>query len=76
MEKKKVNSECGCLGPSAVAAKEATISTIRQINSNSMILPGIHLTYDIRDICSIPNKALEQSLGYIHNLTTACAYQE
>ena len=62
-----VNGECGLLRPSAVAAMEAMVYAIRQINSNSTLLPGIRLTYDIRDTCSIPNKALEQSLGYVRN---------
>ena len=62
-----INGECGHVRTSAVAAMEAMVFAIRQINENSSLLPGINLTYDIRDTCSIPNKGLEQSLSYVHN---------
>ena len=62
-----INGECGHIRPSSFAAMEAMVFTIRRINADSTLLPGINLTYDIRDTCSIPNKGLEQSLSYVHN---------
>ena len=62
-----LRGKCGKLRPSAVASMEAMVFTIRQINENSSLLPGINLTYDIRDTCAFPNRALEQSLGYVYN---------
>ena len=62
-----INGACGHVSTSAVAAVEAMRFAIGKINANSTLLPNITLAYDIRDTCSIPNQALEQSLSYVHN---------
>ena len=58
-------NECGNLSTSAVEALEAMVFAIRSINEDNSILPNVNLTFDIRDTCSIANKALENSLSYV-----------
>ncbi len=66
------DNQCGDLRLTAVEALEAMVFAIDKINANNTLLPNVNLTFDIRDTCSIPNKALEQSLDYVqpqtHNL--------
>ena len=61
------NNRCQGIRTSAVEASEAMVFAIRSINANPTLLPNVNLTFDIRDTCSIPNKALEQSLSYVHS---------
>lgn len=59
------DNQCQGLRTSAVEALEAMVFAIHTINSNPTLLPKVNLTFDIRDTCSIPNKALERSLSYV-----------
>ena len=59
------DNSCWGIRTSAVEASEAMVFAIRSINADSTLLPNVSLTFDIRDTCSIPNKALEQSLSYV-----------
>ena len=59
------DNECGNLSTTAVEALEAMVFAIRSINEDNSILPNVNLTFDIRDTCSIDNKALENSLSYV-----------
>lgn len=59
------DNQCGKLRGTAVEAVEAMVFAIRTINQDSTLLPGVNLTFDIRDTCSIPNKGLESSLSYV-----------
>lgn len=59
------DNQCGSLRTTAVEAVEAMVYAIHTINQNSTLLPLVNLTFDIRDTCSIPNKALENSLSYV-----------
>ncbi len=61
----KDGNQCGKLRVTAVEAAEAMVFTIQAINENQDLLPGVNLTFDIRDTCSIPNKGLENSLSYV-----------
>ena len=58
-------NQCGSLRTTAVEALEAMVYAIRTINADPTLLPRVNLTFDIRDTCSIPNKALENSLSYV-----------
>ncbi len=62
---KNENNDCGSLRTTAAEAMEAMIFAIRSINENDTLLPNVNLTFDLRDSCSIPNKALEKSLSYV-----------
>lgn len=59
------DNQCGSLRTTAVEALEAMVYAIHTINENSILLPNVNITFDIRDTCSIPNKALENSLSYM-----------
>ena len=45
---------------------EAMVYAIRRINKDSNLLPGVNLTFDIHDTCTIPAMALEESLSFIY----------
>ena len=68
---KNEDSKCGRIKTSAVEAMEAMVFAINKINENNTLLPNVNLTFDIRDTCSIPNKALEQSLSYVQSPVTS-----
>ena len=68
---KNEDSKCGHIQTSAVEAMEAMVFAIKQINKNWTLLPNVNLTFDIRDTCSIPNKALEQTLSYVQSPVTS-----
>ena len=70
------DNECAGLRTTAVEALEAMVFAIRTINEDRTLLPNITLTFDIRDTCSIPNKALEQSLGYVQTPVTSGSTNE
>ncbi len=62
---KNENNECSGLRTKAVEDMEAMIFAIRSINEDPTLLPNVNLTFDLRDSCSIPNKALERCLSYV-----------
>jgi hypothetical protein len=51
------------------------VFAIRQINSDTSLLPGVNLTFDIRDTCFIPNVALERSIEFVHASDVSCTNQ-
>ena len=61
------NGKCGTLRNFVVERVEAMIFAIRRINEDTSILPNVNLTFEIRDTCSIPTRALQQALNYIHD---------
>lgn len=73
---KNEENKCGRMHTSAVEAVEAMVFAIRKINENSTLLPNVNLTFDIRDTCSIPNKALEQSLSYVQSPVSSASSKD
>ena len=61
------NGECGVLSTTAVEQVEAMVFAIKRINEDPFLLPGVNLTFDIRDTCAIPSRALQLALDYIHS---------
>ena len=61
------NGKCGPFRNYVVESVEAMIFAIRRINEDTSILPNVNLTFEIRDTCSIPTRALQQALNYIHD---------
>ena len=61
------NGKCGTLRNFVVERVEAMIFAIRRINEDTSILPNVNLTFEIRDTCSIPTRALQQALNYVHD---------
>ena len=57
--------KCGMLRNSAVERVEAMVYAIQRVNKDQMLLPGVNLTFDIRDTCTIPIRALEESINYV-----------
>ena len=64
------NGECGVLITTVVEQVEAMVFAIKMINEDPVLLPGVNLTFDIRDTCAIPSRALQLALDYIHNSGT------
>ena len=60
------NGKCGMLRNSAVERVEAMVYAIRRINKDSNLLPGVNLTFDIHNTCTIPTIALEESLNFVY----------
>ena len=69
------DNECRGLRTTAVEALEAMVFIIRTINQNRTLLPQVNLTFDIRDTCSIPNKALEKTLSFVQGPGSTCMEQ-
>lgn len=68
-------SQCGELREAGVERAEAMVYAIRTINADPNLLPGVNLTYDIRDTCSISNFALERAIEYVQSSDAACTNQ-
>ena len=56
---------CASIYDSSVQIVEAMALTVHTINSNASFLPGVTLQFEIRDVCSNVNVALEQSLHFV-----------
>ena len=63
-----VNGKCGMLSTTAVEQVEAMVFAIRRINEDPLLLPNVSLTFDIRDTCAVPSRALELAIDYIHDV--------
>ena len=64
----------GVLAPS-VERTEAMVFAIRKINHDPSLLPGVNLTFDIRETCTSQNVALEQAIEYVQNSDASCTNQ-
>jgi hypothetical protein len=69
------DSGCGELREAGVERAEAMVYAIQTINSDPFLLPGVNLTYDIRDTCSLSNFALERAIEYVQSSDTSCSNQ-
>ena len=54
---------------------EAMVFAIRKINRNPSLLPGVNLTFDIRETCTRQNVALEKAIEYVQNIDDSCTNQ-
>ena len=63
---------CGGVHTPSVEYVEAMVFTIDKINRDSSLLPGVNLTFDIRDTCSTPNIALERALEFAYTNDVSC----
>jgi len=68
------NGECGMLSNTAVEQTEAMVFAIRRINEDPLLLPKINLTFDIRDTCAVPSRALELAIDYIHDVDAVSSF--
>ena len=59
------DGSCGGIFDLGVQTLEAMVLATDSINSDSSLIPGVTLQFDIRDTCTIGNKALEQSLEFV-----------
>ena len=59
------DNACGTISDLGVQTLEAMVLAIDSINRDTSLLPGVALEFEIRDTCSLTNKALEQSLEYV-----------
>ena len=60
-----IDTTCGDIFELGFQTLEAMVLAIETINSDSSLLPGVTLQFEIRDTCSQINTALEQSLKYV-----------
>ena len=59
---------CGeAINPPTVESAEAMVFAIREINRNPNILPGVNLTFDIRETCITSLVALENAIEYVQS---------
>ena len=63
---------CGNLQDFAVQQSEAMVFAINSINNDASLLPNVTLAFSIRDTCSNPNFALEQTFEYVQNKNITC----
>jgi len=61
------DGQCGQLRTTVVERVEAMVFAIREINKDPTILPSVNLTFDIRSTCSNRDRALEETLDYVHD---------
>ena len=66
---KNRDNVCRWLNTPSVEYVEAMVFTIDKINRDSSLLPGVNLTFNIRDTCSTPNVALEKALEFVYMYT-------
>ena len=62
---KNMENQCGDVLDLGLQRLEAMVLAVDKINNNSALLPGITLTFEIRDTCTQSNYALEQSLHFV-----------
>lgn len=63
---------CGQVRETGVKQVEGMVFAIRTVNADSSVLPGVNLTFDIRDTCPESHIALENSINYIQSPDTVC----
>lgn len=64
---------CADLQDFAIQQVEAMVFAINLINSDPDLLPGVNLTFTIRDTCSNPSHALDQTFEYVQNQNVSCS---
>jgi hypothetical protein len=64
---------CGAIREPAVERAEAMVFAIRQVNRDPSLLPGVNLTFDIRDTCFIVNVGLERAIEYVQSAAELCS---
>ena len=71
----KDGTQCGEVRAPSVERTEAMVFAIRKINRDLYLLPGVNLTFDIRETCFAPNVALEKAIEYVQNIDDSCTNQ-
>ena len=64
---------CTDLQDFAVEQVEAMVFAIDCINNNSTLLPNVTLAFTIRDTCSNPSHALDQTFKFVQNENETCS---
>lgn len=59
------NGLCGKIRTSSFVNTQAMIYAVQTINADPNLLPGVSLTYDLRDTCGISNIALEETIDFM-----------
>ena len=68
-------TQCGEVRAPSVERTEAMVFAIHQINRDPYLLPGVNLTFDIRETCFTTNVALEKAIEYVQNSDESCTNQ-
>ena len=63
---------CAQLQDFAIQQVEAMLFAINLVNNDPTLLPGINLTFTIRDTCSNPSYALDQTFQFIQSQNVSC----
>ena len=66
---------CSGVRAPSVERIEAMVFAIRKINRDPSLLPGVNLTFDIRETCTSQNVALERAIEYVQNIDDSCTNQ-
>ena len=66
---------CSGIRAPSVERIEAMVFAIRKINRDPSLLPGVNLTFDIRETCTSQNVALERAIEYVQNSDESCTNQ-
>ena len=69
------DGQCDALRAPTAERAEAMVFAIHKINSDRSLLPGVNLTFDIRDTCYVSNIALERSLDFVQSSEASCTNQ-
>lgn len=62
---KNMDNQCGDVLDLGLQRLEAMVLAVDKVNNNTALLPGITLSFEIRDTCTQSNYALEQSLHFV-----------
>ena len=62
---KNEDNRCGDILDLGVQRLEAMVFASRRINESPDLLPNVSISFEIRDTCVHPNRALEESLRYV-----------
>lgn len=64
---------CATLQDFAIQQVEAMVFAINLVNNDPELLPGVTLAFTIRDTCSNPSYALDQTFEYVQNQNVSCS---
>ncbi len=62
---KNEDNQCGDILDLGLQRLEAMVLAVSNVNNDFTLLPDVTLTFEIRDTCTQPNYALEQSLDFV-----------
>lgn len=65
VHKSNSNGSCGKIQDYGYQRAEAMVLAVNIINNNSRLLPGLRMGFDIRDTCSSPFNALNESVRFV-----------